>query len=480
MGRYWKISCPYCKAEIAQGQGYGDTIPKVWLPFIRCMICGNLIQTGGKEFLTMPIEKRAQLSKSKKNSEFIEKSLDRTNNEDYLAFLYKEGYVLYPVTDADRERFINVRFDRYLNCQPSAAATQVLYNVGILLEDDMMDKETGEIKKEILDKNEQNYRMSQNQLALSVVIGFAVGLFFTIFFSSINPNSIFLIFLGIVMGVGAAFGAASIMDHCYGNKKQADVKRSSDHIAEEKTDVSKTLRRIEEEKNSEAAVSSVEEQLATSDRIESKATMGFDKENVPSRVCVIKRLQIALLSFVCGFILLCIIYPISVNVFYNNSIPGKSTSRTVHLSRLDANQTVYCEVDGNYNYLYVKNIDKIVVYKFNNYGYSTSSKLKSYFGSNIHSGKPPLSFVAPAAVPLGIIVVALMIGVILVISCFIHRYSEDELFYLTKRDTDFVDLKNDFKNENINKYDYRKKLRTLFSDKILANKKMFKIFKILY
>ena len=107
-------------------------------------------------------------------------------------------------------------------------------------------------------------------------------------------------------------------------------------------------------------------------------------------------------------------------------------------------------------------------------------QIKSYFGSNIHSGKPTISFVAPATIPIGIILGILMISSIVIMGYLIHRYSEEEIFYLTKNDKEFIALKNNFKNENINKYDYQKSIKELFSIKILQDNKFFKIFSFLY
>lgn len=219
MGRYWKVNCPYCNAEIAQGHGYGDKVPDVWVPFIRCEICGGLIKTGSSEYLTIPVEKRIWLKRTTKNCEYIEQSLDRTNNEEYVAFLQKNGFIIYPITNIDKDSFEDVRFDLYINNQPSTSATQSLYNVGILIEEEKLDKETGGIKKEILEKNQQAYDLNQKISRWSVGIGFAVGIVFTVLFGSINPNS-YLFLIGIIMGIGSAVAVCFGMENYYKNKDQ--------------------------------------------------------------------------------------------------------------------------------------------------------------------------------------------------------------------------------------------------------------------
>lgn len=219
MGRYWRVNCPYCNAEITRGSGYGDTVPDIWVPFIRCEVCGGLMKTGGNEYLTMPVEERIRLKRNQKNIEYIEQSLDRTNNKEYVAFLQKNGFIIYPITTADKDRFDSVRFDMYINRQPSAIATQSLYNVGILIEEESLDKETGGIKKEILDENQRIYKLNQKILRWSVGIGFAVGIVFTALFGSINPNS-YLFLIGIAMGIGSAIAIGFGMEYYYKNKEQ--------------------------------------------------------------------------------------------------------------------------------------------------------------------------------------------------------------------------------------------------------------------
>lgn len=89
--RRWSVSCPYCKATIANGTSYGDSLPKSWLPFIRCSLCGNLVDTGSKEFLTMPLQERLKFRNTKKNADYILHSVSRTNNKKYQELLKSIG-----------------------------------------------------------------------------------------------------------------------------------------------------------------------------------------------------------------------------------------------------------------------------------------------------------------------------------------------------------------------------------------------------
>jgi len=162
------------------------------------------------------------------------------------------------------------------------------------------------------------------------------------------------------------------------------------------------------------------------------------------------------------------------------------------LTDLDANKKVYCEMDGKYNYLYVKDeYGQIWIYRFINTtmytssngvkkGYATSVQLKEYFSSNIYSGKPTLTYVMPAAVPVGISVSIVLLGASIVMLIMIHRMAEEQIFKLRKNDEDFKRIHENFKTEEISKYEHQKLTKELFSNKILKNNKFFKLFTKIY
>lgn len=243
MGSSWKLKCPYCNAVIARGRGYGYPVPCVWVPCIRCEICGGLMKTGANEYLTMPVEKRIRLKRNQRNNEYIEQSLDRTNNKEYVAFLQKNGFIIYPITNADKDKFESVRFDMYINRRPSAIATQSLYDVGILIKEEMLDKETGGIKKEILDENQRIYNLNQKISRWSIGIGLVVGLALLFLFGSINPNSRLLFLISIAMGFGSAFATSFGMEYYYKNKeKQAEMEqKKTRQVAAKNMEQYKTL-----------------------------------------------------------------------------------------------------------------------------------------------------------------------------------------------------------------------------------------------
>lgn len=227
MGRYWRVNCPYCGAEVTHGSGYGDRVPDFWIPFMRCEICGQLMKTGANEYITMPVEQRTQFRNHSNNCGYIAQSLDRTNNKDYIAFLQKNGFNIYPITNADRERFPNVPFERYINMLPSHTATQSLYDVGILIEESHLDKETGGIKQEILNRNQKEYNISNKILKTGAIVGVVIGVIFTALFGSLNPDS-YLFLIGIAMGIGSAIAVILFMEYYYKNR-DGNIGKSCDH-----------------------------------------------------------------------------------------------------------------------------------------------------------------------------------------------------------------------------------------------------------
>lgn len=209
-------------------------------------------------------------------------------------------------------------------------------------------------------------------------------------------------------------------------------------------------------------------------------------------VSIIKNLQIiSVLIGVC-LILFAIIYPISINAKANSKIPQYTDYKTIQLTKLDPNQKVYCEMVNNYNYIYIKDADgSISIYRFLNYtmynssngvrgGYATNIQLKNYFTNNIYSGKPSIEYVMPTAPIIGWVLGTFLVVLVIIILFVIHRCAEEEIFKLKKTDREFKKLSNDFKNENISKYDYNKKIKELLSSKIIKNNKFLSLFKIIY
>lgn len=214
-------------------------------------------------------------------------------------------------------------------------------------------------------------------------------------------------------------------------------------------------------------------------------------EKTSSKINTIKNIQKIVIAISTILLLFIIIYPISSFASANAQIPAQSEYKTIKLTNLDSNQKVYCEMDGNYNYVYIKSPDEILVYRFYNatmygssgtviFGKATNLELKNYFTSNIYSGKPSINYIMPAAAPIGWSLGNIMIGIIVFLLYLIHRFAEQEIFYLFKTDEIFKKIKNDFKKDEINKDTYKKLKKLNFSEKILNNNKFFKIFNILY
>ena len=229
MATHWHITCPYCGAKIAQGTGSGKIISDIWLPFIRCEICGKLIATGESEYLTIPVAERVQMKMTLDDIEYIKQSLDRTNNKEYISFLQKNGFIIYPVTNEDKSRFKDVPFEMYINCQPSIAANQSLYSAGVLIDEEKLDKETGGFKQEIAERNAREYNLNLKIMKWTSGIGLVAGFLLASAFYDIVPGS-YLWLLGFVLGFGGSLAAGWGLSIYLNNKERK----------QEKSDKSKT------------------------------------------------------------------------------------------------------------------------------------------------------------------------------------------------------------------------------------------------
>ena len=151
------VICPYCGRDFIDVNCKVD-FPVFYISFIRCDICANWVGTGYSEFLTvLPEDRLTYYKPNLANCKAIEESLDRTNNKEYVEFLKAKGYNIYPVTEEDKVKFKNVDFDKYENALPSEKATKMLYDAGVLIEEEKRDELTGGYKIEVLQENQKQY-----------------------------------------------------------------------------------------------------------------------------------------------------------------------------------------------------------------------------------------------------------------------------------------------------------------------------------
>lgn len=205
--KHWWLNCPYCNTRIAEGVGEGK-FPKVFVPFIRCKICGELISTNSKEYINFSVEERLKICATSTNCEYIEQSLDRTNNIKYINFLKFKHFDFYPINEQDYKRFKKVDFKKYEKALPSKIATKSLYNVGILIREEDLDKETGGFKKEKLLENQRNYEINKKANKAGILSGFIIGILFAIIFGHTDPkgySSLWGILFGVVSYLIVAF-----------------------------------------------------------------------------------------------------------------------------------------------------------------------------------------------------------------------------------------------------------------------------------
>lgn len=227
MGRYWQLNCPYCKAELANGRGYGDKLPEIWLPFIRCPVCGKFISTESEEYLSFLPEERIKFRDSRKNLEAIANSIARTKNPKYVEFLEKHGINIYQLEDSD-----NVIIKKIQEAGipiSSEQGTQSLYNFGILLTEDQIDPATGDLKEDIIKKNMDTYRQSKKILRLSLLGGIPIGFLITFLSAILLPDlGAFPLLLGLLATFGSAFGIGNLLEKHYKNKEEQENKNKNE------------------------------------------------------------------------------------------------------------------------------------------------------------------------------------------------------------------------------------------------------------
>ena len=207
----------------------------------------------------------------------------------------------------------------------------------------------------------------------------------------------------------------------------------------------------------------------------------------------IKNYQYSTIPLICISILFAIIYPIVITSQYQDKLPTSYGAKEVKLSSLDANQKVYCKQEINYFYLYLKEDNKLVVYRFKNgsryssystnkelIGWATSTELKNYFADNIFSGIPPISYVMPSAIPIGITLLTVFIIILIIVLVTIHKKAINIYYKIAKKSTDMLELKNKYQEDEISKQEYNAEKKRYLSEKVIKNNKFFDIFKFIY
>lgn len=198
---------------------------------------------------------------------------------------------------------------------------------------------------------------------------------------------------------------------------------------------------------------------------------------------IIKKLQKTFLIVSFFIIIFIMFFPLFIYSEFPNRLP-KNTEET-RLTYLNANTPVFYIKQGDYNYVYIKNkSNEIVEYKFynsNNNGIfsATETQIRNYF-HNITYGSPTCAFVMSTEMLVGHIIFGILLITIIIVSFYIYKLSKEEIFNLSKKHKTFKKLKNDFKSEKISKYNYKKLRKNAFSDIVMKDYKIFKLFKIFY
>jgi len=207
-----------------------------------------------------------------------------------------------------------------------------------------------------------------------------------------------------------------------------------------------------------------------------------------SSINKIKKIQLAMAITLGLLLIFMVVFPITAVIIKNEAIYWADSKE---LTKLNANQKVYCDTSYHgSNIIYIKESGRVNRYGFANTtmyygskiqkGRATSSEIKEYFGSNVTPGKPPLTYTAPAVLPIGITCFVALITIIIFLSVILHRRTQAILFTLTRQNESFIKNKEAFDNEIISEYEYNKIKKSLLSQKILKNNKLFSLFKYLY
>lgn len=253
MGRYWQLNCPYCKAELTGSFyaellenetellenkiDYGDKLPEIWLPFIRCPLCGKLIPTGSKEYLSiLPKERERERERffSFNSPKTIANSITRTRNPNYIKILEKQGIDIYPLENSDNAILENL-YKKYGFSTFSSRDIQSLYDFGILLQEDQINPLTGELKENVMKKNidvyRQNKKILKNRkiLKLSFSVGIPICIIITFLFGRLLPYlGILPLFIGALAGSGSALGIATLLEKRYKTKEEQENKNKNE------------------------------------------------------------------------------------------------------------------------------------------------------------------------------------------------------------------------------------------------------------
>lgn len=248
MSAHWLVNCPYCNAELARGYGHLK-VSEVWVPFIRCQICGHLMNTGSKEYLNMTVDERLQLKNNAQTIEEISSSLQRTNQEEYRALLTKYGRIFYPLTDEDEQHFAGIK--QFSECKPTVQTTESLYDLGILIKKEVKDERTGGIKQEVLEARQKQYKQTRKIILFSIFSTFVVFCIFGAMIGGANPDLAFLAFfpalatfVAVALGLGKYYESKNKVETA---QKEAERQRKEKEIKQKAEQDSATCKTLLEE-----------------------------------------------------------------------------------------------------------------------------------------------------------------------------------------------------------------------------------------
>ena len=187
-----------------------------------------------------------------------------------------------------------------------------------------------------------------------------------------------------------------------------------------------------------------------------------------------------------------IVYPITLNIVTSAETPKLNQIQDeIKLSEIYEEYDVFYVENNKYNTIYVCEGNSIIAYNFLDkdrftstgkevIGRATLVDMQRYFGDNLHYGKPKPMYVYSFALPVGLIIPAVILISIIILGVVVHKMVENEIFELSKTDETLKKLRQEYKDDQILKSQYNKLRREYFSDKILKDNKILSMLKFLY
>lgn len=222
------------------------------------------------------------------------------------------------------------------------------------------------------------------------------------------------------------------------------------------------------------------------------------KELVAKNVLKIKVFQLLVFDILIALLAIIVSCVVVTNNNYQNALPDTNKAEYVFLSDLNANATTYMTLGSEQDFaskdifLYQIEDGKINVYKIYNanrfnssgtelLGKATVAQIRVYFGVDLKQGLPGAYTIFPEAKTILIVSSVTGAAVLLVLLFGIRKLAQQTMKLCEKLFEPLSKLAEQYANdEELSNAEYNKKRKEYFSDTIIENKNIMKIYKFLY